>query len=226
MNKRLRSVATTLALSALALPADARPSADDAAPHGPRAATREPLQLAQSPGAQPAPLVPPVPQLARRPSRTTTTSDPQLAPLIPPVPQPAIRPQRLAALPEPRLAALIPPVPQLAQRPPHRDGRSDGLRACLKPAARELLDRIEGEFGPVQIVSTCRPGARIAGSGRTSKHASGEAIDFDAGSRKGNVVRWLIANHTSGGTMTYNDMSHIHVDIGQHFVALNASSGR
>jgi uncharacterized protein YcbK (DUF882 family) len=150
-----------------------------------------------------------------------------LAPLIPPVPQPAIRPLRLAALPEPRLAPLlVPPVPQLARRPLKRDSKSIHLLACLKPAARQLLDRIEGEFGPMEIISTCRPGARIAGTGRVSKHASGEAIDFEAGSRKGDVVRWLIANHKTGGTMTYSDMSHVHVDVGQHFVALNAYSGR
>jgi hypothetical protein len=153
--------------------------------------------------------------------------DPQLAPLIPPVPQPAVRPLRLAALPpEPQRMALLPPVPHPAIRPPRRDSGTDGLRTCLKPAARELLVRIEGEFGPMQIISTCRPGARIAGTGRISKHASGEAIDFDAGTRKGDVVRWLIANHRTGGTMTYSDMSHIHVDIGQHFVALDAYSGR
>ena len=78
----------------------------------------------------------------------------------------------------------------------------------------------------MQIISTCRPGARIAGSGRISKHASGEAIDFNAGRRKGDVVRWLITNHKSGGTMTYAGMSHIHVDVGYHFVALNSGGGR
>jgi uncharacterized protein YcbK (DUF882 family) len=94
-------------------------------------------------------------------------------------------------------------------------------RGCLQPAARTLLERIEATFGRVQIISTCRPGARIAGSGRISKHASGEAIDFNAPSgRKAELVRWLIANHKSGGTMTYSGMSHIHVDVGQHFVAL------
>ena len=40
------------------------------------------------------------------------------------------------------------------------------------------------------------------------------------------VVRWLIANHKSGGTMTYRGMSHIHVDVGYHFVSLNSASGR
>ena len=103
-------------------------------------------------------------------------------------------------------------------------GGSSG--ACLTSPARELLQRIEAQFGPVQIVSTCRPGARIAGTGRISKHASGEAVDFNAGSRKAEIVRWLIANHKTGGTMTYAGMSHVHVDIGYPFVALNSGARR
>jgi uncharacterized protein YcbK (DUF882 family) len=99
-------------------------------------------------------------------------------------------------------------------------------RGCLTPAARALLGRIEARFGSVQVVSTCRPGARIAGTGRISRHASGNAVDFNAPSgRKAEVVRWLVANHRSGGTMTYARMSHIHVDIGHRFVSLN-SGGR
>jgi Peptidase M15 len=99
-------------------------------------------------------------------------------------------------------------------------------RGCLTSAARALLGRIEAQFGRVQVVSTCRPGARVAGTGRISRHASGNAVDFNApGGRKGAIVRWLIANHRSGGTMTYAGMSHIHVDIGPRFVSLN-SGGR
>jgi hypothetical protein len=98
-------------------------------------------------------------------------------------------------------------------------------RGCLTPSARALLGRIESQFGGVQIISTCRPGARIAGTGRISRHASGNAVDFNAGGRKAAIVRWLIANHKSGGTMTYAGMSHIHVDIGYRFVSLN-SGGR
>jgi uncharacterized protein YcbK (DUF882 family) len=124
---------------------------------------------------------------------------------------------------------------QMAKRTPRQERTPDmaarsitGLseapgtaRGCLRPAARTLLERIEATFGRLHIISTCRPGARIAGSGRISKHASGEAIDFNAPSgRKAELVRWLIANHKSGGTMTYSGMSHIHVDVGQHFVAL------
>ena len=99
-------------------------------------------------------------------------------------------------------------------------------RSCLQPQARALLNRIESQFGPVSIVSTCRPGAVIATSGKPSKHRYGLAIDFSAGSRKGAIVNWLIKNHHSGGTMTYRGMNHIHVDIGHRFVSLGANSGR
>jgi hypothetical protein len=93
-------------------------------------------------------------------------------------------------------------------------------RKCLTKPVHELLDKIEARFGAVRVISTCRPGARIAGSGRISRHASGNAVDFDAGNRKGAIINWLVANHKTGGTMTYPTMSHIHIDIGQHFVSL------
>jgi Peptidase M15 len=108
-------------------------------------------------------------------------------------------------------------------------GRSNGQsehagagtsRSCLTSAARGILQQIESRFGAMKIISTCRAGATIAGSGRPSRHASGNAIDFDAGSKKSAVVRWLSANHHAGGTMTYPGMSHVHVDIGSHFVSL------
>jgi hypothetical protein len=105
-------------------------------------------------------------------------------------------------------------------------GASGSSRGCLQAEARALLNRIESQFGPVQVISTCRPGAVVAGSGRPSKHRYGLAIDFNAGSRKGAIVQWLIANHHSGGTMTYAGMNHIHVDIGPRFVSLGSGRGR
>jgi hypothetical protein len=93
-------------------------------------------------------------------------------------------------------------------------------RSCLTPPARALLERVEDKFGLVKLVSTCRPGATIAGSDRPSRHASGNAVDFDAGSRKSEIIEWLIANHHAGGTMTYSGMDHIHIDIGPHFVSI------
>jgi Bacterial SH3 domain/Peptidase M15 len=104
-------------------------------------------------------------------------------------------------------------------RPALRDP-SDAPRTCLTPPARALLERIEEKFGPVKLVSTCRPGAKIAGSWRPSRHASGNAVDFDADHRKADIVEWLITNHHDGGTMTYSGMDHIHVDIGPHFVSI------
>jgi hypothetical protein len=92
-------------------------------------------------------------------------------------------------------------------------------RSCLTPAARALLDRIERQFGPVQVVSTCRPGSTIPGRWRPSLHASGNAVDFNAGRRKAEIVAWLIANHR-GGTMTYPGMDHIHVDFGPRFASI------
>jgi hypothetical protein len=62
-----------------------------------------------------------------------------------------------------------------------------------------LLAKIRARFDNVQIVSTCRPGATIAGTGRASKHASGQAIDFRVPGKKREVVRWLIANDRMGG---------------------------
>jgi uncharacterized protein YcbK (DUF882 family) len=92
-------------------------------------------------------------------------------------------------------------------------------RGCLTSAAKGLLARIEAKFGRVQIVSTCRPGAVIAGSGRPSMHRYGMAIDFKT-SQKAAVVRWLAANNR-GGTMTYPNSDHIHADVGRyHFVSL------
>ncbi len=102
---------------------------------------------------------------------------------------------------------------------------SNGSGSCLTSEARALLGRIQAKFGRVEIISTCRRGARIASTGRPSKHASGQAIDFRVPGRKRDVVKWLIANHGNGGTMTYSDMDHIHVDVGSHFVALNRHSG-
>jgi hypothetical protein len=97
---------------------------------------------------------------------------------------------------------------------------AEAPRTCLTPPARRLLDRIEQTFGPVQVISTCRAGAVIAGTARLSRHASGNAVDFKAGARKAAILEWLIANHRAGGIMTYAGMDHIHVDIGPRFVSI------
>jgi len=97
---------------------------------------------------------------------------------------------------------------------------SEAPRICLTVAARGLLDRIEQRFGPVKVISSCRPGAFVPATAHLSRHASGNAVDFLAGRRKSAIVQWLIANHREGGTMTYAGLDHVHVDIGPHFVSI------
>jgi len=107
----------------------------------------------------------------------------------------------------------------------HADDNVSVSRSCLNRETRQLLDRVEAEFGPVQIVSTCRPGAVIAGTHHASMHRYGRAVDFNAPpGRKAAIVRWLAANNP-GGTMTYASMGHIHMDTGPYrFVSLGAGA--
>ena len=167
----------------------------------------------------------PTKQQASKPEQQPQQKQPQEQQLVLAKPQqePPQHPEEQAQQ-QPAKPSEPPQVP-LRRHPPTRREVSGASRNCLTPAARALLGRIEAQFGAMQLISTCRPGARIAGSGRISRHASGNAVDFSAGGRKGAVVRWLIANHKAGGTMTYSNMSHVHVDIGPHFVSLGAHGG-
>jgi hypothetical protein len=93
--------------------------------------------------------------------------------------------------------------------------KPSSTRMCVPTELRRTLDEIEDRFGPVTVVSTHRPGAKIAGSGRRSKHADCRAIDFNPPRGTcGAVAAWLKANHP-GGVGTYGcGMSHIHIDVG------------
>ncbi len=86
---------------------------------------------------------------------------------------------------------------------------------CLPGSVKAKLAQIRAKFGPIRIVSTHRPGARIRGSGKRSFHASCRAVDFHAPRGKyKQVVAWLKRNH-SGGVGTYScGMHHIHIDNG------------
>jgi uncharacterized protein YcbK (DUF882 family) len=113
----------------------------------------------------------------------------------------------------------------IARHDRHGDDALNVSRSCLTSETQNLLSRVEAAFGRVQIVSTCRPGAVVAGTGHPSQHRYGRAVDFNAPpGKKAAIVQWLIANN-AGGTMTYSDMGHIHMDTGpRRFVSLGASS--
>lgn len=86
---------------------------------------------------------------------------------------------------------------------------------CMPGELRSVISRISAKFGPVQVISTHRPGARIRGSGKSSYHASCRAVDFHPPRGKyGAVLAWLKANH-NGGLGTYScNLHHIHIDTG------------
>ena len=89
--------------------------------------------------------------------------------------------------------------------------------SCLPSSVKSTLAGIRQQFGSVRVISTFRPGARIAGSGRPSYHASCQAVDFypPRGQYRA-VVAWVRRNH-SGGVGTYScGMNHIHIDSGPH----------
>ncbi len=86
---------------------------------------------------------------------------------------------------------------------------------CLPASLKARLSQIRSRWGAVRVVSTHRRGARIAGSGRRSFHASCRAVDFHPPRGKYRaVVAWLKANH-KGGVGTYScGMHHVHLDNG------------
>ena len=104
-------------------------------------------------------------------------------------------------------------------------------RACLTSETRAVLEQAEAAFGATfDLVSTCRPGATIAGTDQASQHAFGRAVDLRVprGIKKRALVRWLYA-HARGVVMTYSNMPHVHFDMGPyHKLALgrDAYGGR
>lgn len=86
-------------------------------------------------------------------------------------------------------------------------------RACLTAQTRAVLAQLEGHFGPVKVISTCRPGAVIAGSGRPSQHRYGKAVDLvPPPGQRAAMIGWL-RQHASGMVITYRS-GHVHFDNG------------
>lgn len=87
---------------------------------------------------------------------------------------------------------------------------------CLPSILKRRLRQIKRKFGPIQIISTYRPGARIRGSGRRSKHASCRAVDFKV-KNKWAVYRWLSKKHVGGVGIYSGRCNHIHIDNGGNY---------
>ena len=93
-------------------------------------------------------------------------------------------------------------------------GRNTVSPNCLTAETRSLLSRLESAIGPVKLVSTCRQGATIRGTGGSpSLHRYGCAFDFET-PRKGEAVR-LLRSLKLGSVITYRHSRHVHADIGR-----------
>ena len=106
----------------------------------------------------------------------------------------------------------------------HRHKHSHGMsasRGCLTAQTRQVLSGLEARFGSVQVISTCRPSAVIAGSGRPSQHRYGKAVDFmPKPGQRAAMLAWL-RSHAGGAVITYGS-GHVHFDTGGYAVSAKA----
>lgn len=87
--------------------------------------------------------------------------------------------------------------------------------ACLPGQLKSALAHVSANYGRVIVVSAHRRGARIAGTGRRSKHADCRAVDFHVKGNRAGALKWLrrqpIEIITYGGAM-----HHIHIATGSY----------
>lgn len=104
------------------------------------------------------------------------------------------------------------PKPELVAR----DEAENRMLQCITPKMRAVFDKVEEQFGQrFKVISTCNHSTYVAGTNRVSWHVSGNAVDFQVpADKRYDVLAWLAKNHTTGLTMTYNDSTHIHIDVG------------
>lgn len=92
---------------------------------------------------------------------------------------------------------------------------SPAQAAEYPPAIRAALADVGRRFGPVELVSTCRPGAVIAGTHHASLHAACRAVDFNPARGTYTRVAAYLRRTWKGGVGTYAcAMHHIHIDDG------------
>jgi hypothetical protein len=103
--------------------------------------------------------------------------------------------------------------PQIAQ--PRQRVTASTSTGCLPMQLRAALADVQARFGPVEVISTHRPGARIRG-GHMSKHATCQAVDFKPAPGTYRRVAAYLRSSWQGGFGTYSS-GHIHIDTGPHY---------
>ncbi|HSK30231.1 MAG TPA: D-Ala-D-Ala carboxypeptidase family metallohydrolase [Candidatus Limnocylindria bacterium] len=96
-----------------------------------------------------------------------------------------------------------------------RARRHSSSTSCLPDQLKAALAGVQARFGPVTVISTHRPGARIRG-GRPSLHASCRAVDFKPAPGTYGKVAAHLRSTWSGGIGTYSS-GHIHIDMGDNY---------
>lgn len=77
----------------------------------------------------------------------------------------------------------------------------------------EKLMEVERLYGPIIIISACRPGATVKNTGRPSMHSYCRAIDFNPARGTYQAVASFLKRTWSGGVGTYSGrFNHIHID--------------
>lgn len=102
-------------------------------------------------------------------------------------------------------------------------GGATASTGCLPSDIRGALARASAACG-IKVISTFRPGARIAGNGQRSMHATCRAADFTTGS-PACVLRVLSGWHGKLST-DYARMRHFHIDNGRQARFAHGSSRR
>lgn len=119
-----------------------------------------------------------------------------------------------AARRAPATTPAIAVEPATVQTPFGTRTRTVAHRAGVPGRISAFLADVQARCGSVRVISTFRPGARIAGTGRTSCHASGQAVDYTTGNPScalavANSGPWRSLGHSND----YGRVAHFHVSV-------------
>lgn len=118
-------------------------------------------------------------------------------------------------------AAMIVPAADaaLAQKARSASASSASLD-CVPGPLQQVLAEVQQKFGPVSILSTHRPDAVVAGTGRPSLHRQCRAVDFRISGSRRAVIAFLRQDPRVQGLGIYRS-GHIHIDNGPYRVTWN-----
>jgi hypothetical protein len=149
---------------------------------------------------------------------TSLTAPSPTGPVSPPARSRQTSSARVASLTPAISAPLAPPIssvlPYTAALPPARSASTS--TACLPASLKSALADVQSRFGPVEVVSTHRPGASIAGTRHRSYHSSCQAVDFRPARGTYAAVASYLKGSWQGGVGTYSS-GHIHIDTGANY---------